>query len=175
MRVAGSHFAAFAAGVLGCAMILACSRAPEQRIPEPAATPAPADSSVTPGTRSLPPDAPGSAVRIAVGRCGASGAELADRSGVLGPQEAVCVAVTGSGLASAGAPRLQLSGATEPAILEERSLVVTADRPSFARFDPVGSWPLGTYRVVLLSGAQELAFWELEIRADGASIPAVAE
>lgn len=83
--------------------------------------------------------------------------------------------VAGSGLAADGAPRLRLSGEAESSLSEERSLPEAGEGPFFARFDPPGSWPIGDYRVVLLSGDRELAFWELTIRAEGASIPAAAE
>lgn len=138
--------------------------AQEATIQPPAGTPAGA-----PAPAFSLPEQPALVARLEVGRCGQDGASVADRSGVLGPQESICALISGPKLATGAAVwRLRLAGATVPAVEREQAIALASGPAVATRFDPPGAWPLGAYRVILVEGTRELAAWELEIRAEGA-------
>ncbi len=164
------------AGVLTGLALLACSRPADPRKPEPGAAAQPPAARLAAGPKAPAFEISGATARLEVGRCNDRENRVGDRAGVLGPSEAFCVEVEGSGLAAAARDlRLRLTGTTEPPIEQERGLAARGERLLPLRFDPEGAWPLGPYRVTLLAGERELAAWELEIRAGGESTPVATE
>jgi hypothetical protein len=104
--------------------------------------------------------------RLEVGRCGETGQGVAARAAVLAPHDAICAEIVGAGLAATGDLRVRLDGDVDPPLQEVRSVQPAGASVAPIRFEPATDWPLGTYRLTLLNGEQELARWELEIRAD---------
>lgn len=164
------------AGILTALALFACSRPVDRREPEPGAEVGPAAAPLAAGPKAPAFEISGATARLEVGRCTGPGDRVGDRAGVLGPSEAFCVEVEGSGLAAVATQlRLRLTGTVEPPVDQTRSLVALGDRLAPLRFEPTGLWPLGPYRVTLLAGEREVAAWELEIRAGGESTPVATE
>jgi len=94
---------------------------------------------------------------------------------MLGPAEPICAMVYGHGESEPAGVRLRLTGDGSPAIDEALPVALAPPEGALLRFDPDGSWPVGDYRLSLTAGDREAAFWELAIRAEGATAEAVAE
>lgn len=161
-RAAGP--ALWVGALLGSAL-LGCAPPREASSPPPAAPPAAAIETPPVGPKPPVAEVAGVRARLEVGRCREGGSGVAARTGALGPRDAICVEVVGGGLAAAGQLRVRLDGFGEREVHETQTVRPAGDRSAPIRFEPSGEWPLGAYRLALTTGEQELATWDLEIRA----------